>query len=701
MASGNPTVVDAGPAKTLIFPATDLTLFGHATDPENDPLTIQWTQTSGPAGVSFSAPNAAMTTVSFTKTGTYTFQLSAYDGTSLVTSSATVTVKLASSQTAFYVDPTYTGSTQNGSASAPWKSLLNSDSDYTSKWSTITTALASNDVIIYFSARQAGSDTIEQIVPPKGGRMFVNRGCRGGTFNCPSGDTTGSHRLTLDGMSMYNTNDATPSWASYAGANKFKINCSNTCGSMSIGWDDDNQRDYITIRGFEVTGPGARVRWGGNYSYLERMWVHDVTTVGATVQFMSYVQDGTCNPIGIDHDVTVRNNMIERGIGEGLYVASNYNLAADGGCVSGPNSGDGHYDILIEGNTIREPGLNGDQGDGIDIKAGICNVTVRGNTITNTHAGTPPACSGGDGITTLGRMPNSTHESNYLIERNVISHGGCAITGSTDSSKGIAIGALWGATVRNNVINTFPGEGIVAWTRDVSTPKNQRIRIYNNTIYNATLGGIAFSDFIDGPVLRNNLIFNNGGATIDGTVPSINSDYNLLSPTKSNLAEGSHTIVRTSGSGIVVNASGGDFHLTATSPAVNVAISLSTLANLAVGTTAFTADIANVARPQGGAWEIGAYEFPSGSAAYTISGTENDGGGVGISGVTVALTDTSGANYTTGADGAYSFSGSVTGNYTVTPSKSGYTFTHANRSYTSLAANQTGQDFVGTPSGWW
>src|SRR5262249_32247828 len=159
-------------------------------------------------------------------------QLSANDGTSQVNSSATITVNAASSQTAFYVDPTYTGSTQNGSASAPWKSLLSSDSDYTTKWSTITTALASNDVIIYFSARQAGSDTVEQIVPPNGGSLFVNRGCRSGTFNCASGDTTGAHRLTLDGMSMYNTNDATPSWASYAGTNKFKINCSNVCGSL-------------------------------------------------------------------------------------------------------------------------------------------------------------------------------------------------------------------------------------------------------------------------------------------------------------------------------------------------------------------------------------------------------------------------------------------------------------------------------------
>src|SRR5439155_8487692 len=90
--NANPPVVDAGPARVIAFPAKDLTLFGHATDPNNDPLTVQWTLTSGPAPVGFSAPWALATTVSFTATGTYTFQLAASDGTSTVTSSTTVTV---------------------------------------------------------------------------------------------------------------------------------------------------------------------------------------------------------------------------------------------------------------------------------------------------------------------------------------------------------------------------------------------------------------------------------------------------------------------------------------------------------------------------------------------------------------------------------------------------------------------------------
>src|SRR5262245_52225583 len=168
LAAGSPPVVDAGANKVLAFPAKDLTLFGHATDSEKDPLTVTWTMTSGPAPVQFSAPWALATTVTFTTPGTYTFQLAVSDGTSTVTKSVTVTVHPAASQTAFYVDPTYTGSTQNGTAAAPWRSFQDGNANQASQWAAINSALATNDVIIYFSARQAGSDTAEQITGSSG-----------------------------------------------------------------------------------------------------------------------------------------------------------------------------------------------------------------------------------------------------------------------------------------------------------------------------------------------------------------------------------------------------------------------------------------------------------------------------------------------------------------------------------------------------
>src|ERR1041385_3280811 len=62
---------------------------------------------------------------------------------------ATVSLRAAST---FYVDSDWTGA-QSGSAAQPWKYLSSS------AWSAINSALASADVTVCFSAREAGSDT--------------------------------------------------------------------------------------------------------------------------------------------------------------------------------------------------------------------------------------------------------------------------------------------------------------------------------------------------------------------------------------------------------------------------------------------------------------------------------------------------------------------------------------------------------------
>jgi len=83
-------------------------------------------------------------------------------------------------------------------------------------------------------------------------------------------------------------------------------------------------------------------------------------------------------------------------------------------------------------------------------------------------------------------------------------------------------------------------------------------------------------------------------------------------------------------------------------------------------------------------------------ATYSISGTVS---GATASGVTMSLTGASTATTTTATDGTYSFSGLANGTYTVTPSKTGYTFSPASASVTISSANQTGKNFVSTASG--
>ena len=196
-------------------------------------------------------------------------------------------------------------------------------------------------------------------------------------------------------------------------------------------------------------------------------------------------------------------------------------------------------------------------------------------------------------------------KSEYIIEQNRISNvrgGGILLAGGVNV-----------ATVRNNIINGAEGSGINLSGDRAASPAapNVDIRVYNNTSYgNTDLGVIVGSTDIC--TLRNNLVFGNNSngvqmSQFDST--GISSNYNVLAPLGSTFTEGANTVVLGSTSGIVVNAAGGDFHLLAASPAVNIGINLAS--------KGFAVDFDGVSRPQGVAWDIGAYEFLGTMAAPT------------------------------------------------------------------------------------
>ena len=86
-------VVNAGPDVTVLVTAA-ATLAGTATDDGlPSPLTIQWSQFSGPGTTSFAAPNQAATTATFSAAGSYTLRLSANDGEFTTTDTCVVTVQ--------------------------------------------------------------------------------------------------------------------------------------------------------------------------------------------------------------------------------------------------------------------------------------------------------------------------------------------------------------------------------------------------------------------------------------------------------------------------------------------------------------------------------------------------------------------------------------------------------------------------------
>lgn len=555
--ANNRYIINAGIDKEIIFPVKDITLFAQVSDLIYNDYNFNWSQISGPSGATFSAYWSATTTVTFTQIGTYVFRLTANKGIEYFTGDTTITVSPANSQTSFYVDPSYIGGSNDGSSVRPWTTLALSSGSF--EWGVINTALNSNNVIIYFSARNAGSDTPE---------------VETSSINLWRLDTS-NHKLVLDGMSKYNTNDSIGSWLDYTGSNKFKV--AITSGALSIGVQSTNSlfpMNYTTIRGFDLSGASGRALIAGNYTVFEYNYVHDVTVMGATVQFQSAVRDyPNCTALfGNLRDITFRSNIIERGFGESLYIAGTYTRQGDGGCLAWGNT---HSDILIEGNIIRNAGTNGGEPDGIDLKAGLLNITVRNNIISDRPVNTKA-------ITALGIFSGI---GNYLIENNVFLN---------NLGSAIVLQKQNGATIRNNLSNI--GGGIsTSGDANITFWLNKQVLIYNNTIYGNTFG-IALLN-ADGILIKNNLIFNNGsGKAIQGNSTAINvlEDYNVYDIGTSQVTNGGHSHLISSFVGLVVDASGGDFHLPSGSIAIGNGIPLN-----------FPIDIDKTIRTI--PWDVGSY----------------------------------------------------------------------------------------------
>jgi hypothetical protein len=87
--------------------------------------------------------------------------------------------------------------------------------------------------------------------------------------------------------------------------------------------------------------------------------------------------------------------------------------------------------------------------------------------------------------------------------------------------------------------------------------------------------------------------------------------------------------------------------------------------------------------------------FSSAAQTYVISGTITRG-----SGATVKLTGVATASVTANSSGAFTFTGVTNGSYTVTPSKSGLTFTPLSKATTVNSGNVTGLNFVALQGQW-
>jgi RHS repeat-associated protein len=87
-----PPVVSAGLDQTITLPVNTVNLSGTASDPAGAPLTLAWSEVSGPGRVSFANPAAAATSASFSGSGTYQLRLTANNGQLTASRDVTITV---------------------------------------------------------------------------------------------------------------------------------------------------------------------------------------------------------------------------------------------------------------------------------------------------------------------------------------------------------------------------------------------------------------------------------------------------------------------------------------------------------------------------------------------------------------------------------------------------------------------------------
>lgn len=230
-----------------------------------------------------------------------------------------------------------------------------------------------------------------------------------------------------------------------------------------------------------------------------------------------------------------------------------------------------------------------------------------------------PAGSGGGGIYSEGFYVSYASQNNYIRYNTVNNH--CSSL-TANKAHGIYITGADTHVQSNLIYNGFGGVMIHGWHGFDGGSYS------NNTIFNCTNVGMLIGQGDGGAASGtagfrgfNNTVQNCGVAIdeqgIITTPRNVWSNNHIFNCTTTYSINSTSTAVNTlSNNPLMVNyvqAGGGDYHLSAGSPLIGAGIASLT------GTLASSFDIDGTARPQGGTYDVGAYEFLAGSAPDTTS----------------------------------------------------------------------------------
>ena len=259
-------------------------------------------------------------------------------------------------------------------------------------------------------------------------------------------------------------------------------------------------------------------------------------------------------------------------------------------------------DLLIEANESYANGEHGVYTSNSGDRPAIRDNLLHGNFAAGIHMNADVS-QGGDGVI-----------SGALVERNVIFGNGVG------GGSGINMDGVSSSIVRNNLIYDEHASGISLFQQDGAVCSSDNL-VANNTVVVAADGRWALN--MPDAGCTGNQVFNNvfytahswrGAIAIASPTPTgFASDYNAVMDRMSTdggdsritlaewqtLGHGAHSFIATPDQ-LFVDPAGGDFHLSPGGPAIDAGTALADV----------TQDIEGLPRPQGNAWDIGAYEQP-------------------------------------------------------------------------------------------
>jgi len=249
----------------------------------------------------------------------------------------------------------------------------------------------------------------------------------------------------------------------------------------------------------------------------------------------------------------------------------------------------------------------------------IRNITVRGNEAYNTGQDSGYCC--GAGFLIKGFVQDAFVENNYAHDNK-----GAAVFVNSNETNHFGNGPT-NVHIRYNILTNNTNNGIIR-IYDGSSPGDPKdLKIYGNLVFNNTITGGLYlgsdllntlslsvynNTFYNAPVFvlnssasitkldfRNNIVYYTGGTPITGSNRFTQFSNNVTTnPSFKNAASLPTGFTGTFGSDIRPNSDG--LSVVSGSPAID--------AGVAIGSP-YQGSINSLPRPQGGNWDIGAYEF--------------------------------------------------------------------------------------------